>query len=185
MKTVGYLMITIGFLAGSLTAVQTAKNEVNWGWYLPVLILGAVGVSLARFGQQLRSRDQGTLRADIENVTSSIHRIVERIGQLNDQKGQIHPCDLHGRIDDLFPEDLATFVDARESIGHVYGLPAYADVMNEFAAGERYLNRVWSASVDGYVDDAHEYLERAMHQFETAQRKLIRLREHEGRMDAG
>jgi hypothetical protein len=37
--------------------------------------------------------------------------------------------------------------------------------MNEFAAGERYLNRVWSASVDCYIDDVHEYLGRAKEQF--------------------
>ncbi len=63
------------------------------------------------------------------------------------------------RIDELFPGDLNTFVEARETIPHVYGLQAYADVMSHFAAGERYLNRVWSASADGYVDEVRTYLE--------------------------
>jgi hypothetical protein len=63
------------------------------------------------------------------------------------------------------------------SIAHVYGLPAYADVMNEFAAGERYLNRVWSASVDCYIDDVHQYLQQARHQFEQTHKKLQALRQ--------
>ena len=48
---------------------------------------------------------------------------------------------------------------------HVFGIQNYADVMSNFAAGERYINRVWSASTDGYVDEVREYLERAHRQF--------------------
>lgn len=177
MKTVGYLLITIGFLAGSLTAVQTQANQINWNWFLPALILGAVGVAMARWGQQVQSRDAATLSDNVDVLALSLDRMVRNVTQLDQQKGSMHPYEVHGRIDQLFPEALSTFVEARESIAHVYGLPAYADVMNEFAAGERYLNRVWSASVDGYIDDVHEYLGRAKHQFEEARRKLQLLRE--------
>ena len=44
----------------------------------------------------------------------------------------------------------------------------YADVMSGFAAGERYINRVWSASTDGYEDEVHLYLEKARMQFAEA-----------------
>jgi putative OPT family oligopeptide transporter len=67
-----------------------------------------------------------------------------------------------------FPRDLDAFVQARESVAHRYGLQAYAEVMNPFAAGERYLNRVWSTSTDGYVDEAHRYIDMAREQFESA-----------------
>lgn len=40
--------------------------------------------------------------------------------------------------------------------------------MNPFAAGERYLNRVWSTSTDGYIDEAHIYVTKAREQFESA-----------------
>ena len=49
-----------------------------------------------------------------------------------------------------------------------FGLQSFADVMNPFAAGERYLNRVWSASTDGYIDEAHTYVTKAREQFELA-----------------
>jgi hypothetical protein len=67
-----------------------------------------------------------------------------------------------------FPRDLDAFVQARESVAHRFGLQAYAEVMNPFAAGERYLNRVWSTSTDGYVDEAHRYIDMAREQFESA-----------------
>ena len=48
---------------------------------------------------------------------------------------------------------------------HVFGMQNYADVMSNFAAGERYINRVWSASTDGYEDEVRAYLVRALDQF--------------------
>jgi hypothetical protein len=40
--------------------------------------------------------------------------------------------------------------------------------MNYFATAERYLNRVWSASADGYIDEIVEYMEKSEKQFEEA-----------------
>ena len=58
---------------------------------------------------------------------------------------------------------------------HVFGIQNYADVMSNFAAGERYINRVWSASTDGYVDEVREYLERAHKQFTEGRRHFSEL----------
>ena len=55
---------------------------------------------------------------------------------------------------------------------HLFGLQTYADIMSSFAAGERYINRVWSASADGYEGEAATYLEKAAQQFADAQRQL-------------
>ena len=39
-----------------------------------------------------------------------------------------------------------------------FGMTAYAEVMSRFAAGERLLNRAWSASADGYLDEVVQSL---------------------------
>jgi hypothetical protein len=44
--------------------------------------------------------------------------------------------------------------------------------MNSFAAGERNLNRVWSASTDGYIDEAHDYIALAREQMVEALEKF-------------
>jgi hypothetical protein len=80
------------------------------------------------------------------------------------------------RIDELFIDDIDKFVDARESIAHRYGLAAYGEVMGSFAAGERYLNRVWSASADGYIDEVNAYLEKTREQFVDSLEKIRRLK---------
>ena len=175
MKAAGFILLTIGFLGGAFVASLTEANEVDWAWYLPAVFLGAIGVALARVASHRESQHADKLTSNIDVLHASIARVVESIRKLDAEKESMNPYDFHGRIDELFPEDLTAFVDARESIGHVHGLAAYADVMNEFAAGERYLNRVWSASVDGYIDEVQEYTGRARHQFEEAQRKLSAL----------
>jgi len=80
-------------------------------------------------------------------------------------------------IDRLLREDLNDFANARESMKYVFGLQNYADVMSAFAAGERYINRVWSASTDGYVDEVHNYLERATQQFREARSLFAELQQ--------
>ena len=44
--------------------------------------------------------------------------------------------------------------------------------MSSFAAGERYLNRVWSASADGYIDEVNTYIEKAREQFVDSLNKI-------------
>ncbi len=96
--------------------------------------------------------------------------------RLNEEKLSINTYDVRHRIDELFVEDLNTFVQTRQSIAHTYGLGAYADVMSCFAAGERYLNRVWSASADGYIDEVNAYLEKAQGQFAESLEKIQQLK---------
>jgi hypothetical protein len=48
--------------------------------------------------------------------------------------------------------------------------------MNSFAAGERYLNRVWSASADGYIDEVNTYIEKAKEQFIESFEKIKNLK---------
>jgi len=164
MQKLGYLMITIGFLAGALAATAD-KDVVYWYYFLASLVVGAAGVACVHLGKRRQRREVGKLTADGQVIEASLARMAENITLLNEQKQSINTYDMRHRIDELFLEDLAAFVEARESIAHVHGLQAYADVMSSFAAGERYLNRVWSASADGYIDEVNVYLDKAREQF--------------------
>ncbi len=172
MRALGYLLITAGFLAGSVVAVQTEENHIEWSWFLPAFAVGVVGVVLARVGTQREARGETKLAGDLETLTSSLERLVDNLERLAAEDNNADPYRVHGRIDELLRDDLASFADARECIGHIFSLAAYADVMNAFAAGERYVNRVWSASIDGWIDELEEYLGRAKEQFVDAQGKL-------------
>jgi hypothetical protein len=207
MKKLGYLMITFGFLAGSLLAVMGPRIvryprfiyrffhflgldswldsllavleqcPVRWDLFAGALTVGAVGVAIVRLSNRRESRLEGKLTSNIQSIETSLNRIVENMRRLNAEKQSINTYDMRHRIDELLRADLGTFVDARESIAQVHGLGAYADVMSNFAAGERYLNRVWSASADGYIDEVNAYLDKAHIQFVEALQRLRRLTE--------
>lgn len=149
--------------AGSETASD--KGYVKWLWYIPALALGFAGVVIIRSTEAKQSQTEHHVAANIETIETSLGRIVTKITELDGDKHNIHTYDVRHRIDELFTDDLETFVDARESIVHRYGLAAYGEVMTRFASAERYLNRVWSASADGYIDEVNEYLTRAKDQF--------------------
>ena len=171
MKKIGYILITAGFLGAALTTVLHT-TEVRWTSFTIGIAVGIAGVAMVRITISRAAKEEGALAGNIADIQESLANIVEKITRLNQEKTSINPYDLRHRIDELFPDDLSKFVDAREAIGHVYGLQAYADLMSIFAAGERYLNRVWSASADGYINECHTYLEKAREQFTETQEKL-------------
>lgn len=176
MKKLGFLMITLSFLAAALASVVD-KDEVRWDYFSGALAAGIAGIVLVRAGKRQENRAVGKLAANIQVIEASMGRIVENISHLNEEKQSINPYDVRHRIDELFCEDIVTFVEARESIGQVFGLAVYADIMSHFASGERYLNRVWSASADGYIDEVAAYLDKAQLQFSEALEKVRRLKE--------
>jgi hypothetical protein len=172
-KFLGFLLCALGFLLAALVTVQTEADEIVWRLFVPAL---AVSVAGAIINQRAVRRAKGlfeTVERDTRTLEESLGCILERLGEIEGQPGA-RP-EVHHRIDALLRDPLDRFVEARHSLAHCHGLSAYAGIMNEFAAGERYLNRVWSASVDGYVDEVQEYLVRARVQFTAAQDKLHNL----------
>jgi hypothetical protein len=171
MKLIGFLMVIVGFIAAALAAVVD-ESAVKWLWYVPALAVAVAGVTAIRIEEVGRSKTEHHVTAKIETIDGSIGRIVANINKLNSEKNSINTYKMRHRIDELFVNDLEMFVDARESIGHRYGLAAYGDVMSSFAAGERYLNRVWSASADGYIDEVNDYIQKACEQFTDCLNKI-------------
>jgi hypothetical protein len=137
------------------------------------LVVGFAGVFLARHGSRAAATAADLLEANMAAVRESLDNVVRDVGRLNREKNDIPTYDVGKEIDRSVLDDLNRFVDARKAISHTYGLQAYADIMSHYAGGERYLNRVWSASADGYVDEVNAYLALALEQFELATEKLV------------
>ena len=191
MKWIGFLLVTVGFIIAALATVvdqsaiegldaapapeesslespdsaAVAESPIKWLWYVPALAVGVAGVVTIRTAEAKQSKTEHHVAANIETVESSLQRIAANLDTLNADKHSIDTYDMRHKIDELFMDDLEMFVEARESIVHRYGLIAYGEIMGSFAAGERYLNRVWSASADGYIDEVNEYIEKAKDQF--------------------
>lgn len=174
MKLLGFLLVVAGFLAGAYFLTGAGGSVIGWGFAVSFLIACA-GVVLLRVLTRKQKGAVEKVTSEVKTAERSLSRLVTGVTELEREKDTINVYDLSQEIDDRFNDDLDQFVEARESIAIAYGLPVYADVMSHFAAGERYLNRVWSCSVDGYIDEAHTYLRRARDQFVEGHGKLANL----------
>lgn len=166
-KTVALLTIMASFLAGAFISVLD-PTQVNWTWFVPVLSVGVIALFIYRKAHHVEAKASHRLSGNLAILGTSLANILANLEALSAGSANLPVFEARFEIDRLLREDLTNFADARESMKHVFGLQRYADVMSAFAAGERYINRVWSASTDGYVDEVHSYLERATHQFREA-----------------
>ena len=169
MKTLGFLMLAAGFLAGAFVASLDALTT-DWSRFVPAAALALAGLLLHRRAVRAESHSQDRVAANRTVPDANRPRLMEQPQALRGDKVSIPTYEMRFEIDRRFRDDLFAFVDARHSMSILFGLQAYADIMSAFAAGERYLNRVWSASTDGYVDEVLETVERAYEQFTEARR---------------
>jgi hypothetical protein len=167
MKTFALLLVIGTFLAGSFLAVLDPR-EVDWSWMVPVLLIGVIGLWTYRKAHHGEARAVHKLAGNIDLLGKSLDNILAKLKLINRNKDELPTYEARFEIDRLFRDDLNNFAEARESMIHVFGMQNFADVMSNFAAGERYINRVWSASTDGYVDEVNLYLNRALDQFRGA-----------------
>jgi hypothetical protein len=175
-KKIGLLLITLSFLMASYLSVLDSVT-VDWRLFIPAFLVGIVGIGFIQWAKHKLAGETDRIASDLSAVEESLQNVVRLVSDLDARKNEIHTYDMRHRIDELLLDDLDQFVNSRQSISHAYGLQTYADVMSHFAGGERYLNRVWSASADGYIDEVNAYLTKAHEQFEIALGRIAELRE--------
>ncbi|GJM09987.1 MAG: hypothetical protein DHS20C11_22630 [Lysobacteraceae bacterium] len=171
MKALSYLLLVIGFLGAAFVA-SLDPRAVNWLAYIPCIVVCGLGVFFNKKADHAHAKDDTRMGENMDTLRNSLANIVKNLNDLNDRRMELPVYEVRFDIDKLFRADLNAFADSRETISHRYGLKQYADVMSAFAAGERYINRVWSASTDGYVDEVRMYLDKAYHQFIEAEQKF-------------
>ncbi len=173
MKTISYMIVMAAFLGGAfLTSLD--QTHVDWVTFLPVIFAGVIGVVMIKREEAAQARSSDRLANDRRVLEESLDNIVRNLEALDGRKDAVPTYDMRFEIDKLFREDLFAFADARDSMKHIFGLQSFADVMSSFAAGERYINRVWSASTDGYVDEVLLYVGKSLSQFRHAREEFAK-----------
>jgi hypothetical protein len=174
---IGHLLLWTGFLSGSLAAVfRTNRTDVpwltiNWYWFgasIAVGIAGVIALRRRRSSAALQTRMQGSL----SQIQGNLDQLVSKMHDLQQQHPNLTPRQTLDYIDHQLADHFREFGDGRNAITAAYGLETFAEVMSGFAASERYINRVWSASADGYVDEASSYIDLSLNELEAAQRVM-------------
>jgi hypothetical protein len=170
MKGLGYLLLCGGFIIAAYATALDVEN-VSWPLFAAAAIAAVAGVIAIKRHARSISQSEAVLENNRAELRESIDNVVKDLREIV-SSGSLRGAALRDRIDEKLRPDLARFAAARESMVHLFGLQTYADIMTHFATGERYVNRVWSSSADGYDVEAARYLGKAEEQFADAQKQL-------------
>lgn len=165
-RGLGAVCLVAGLLAATFFSV-VRLDGVPWKEFSFGLGAALIGALLVRSTDE--KRGGGMLILNVQIIRSSLTMLSAKLRNLDPAKRErLGVFEIRHFIDRHLLHDLHRFLGARETLIYKHGLSDYARVMDAFAAGERALNRAWSASADGYVDEVNECLERARGRFEEA-----------------
>ncbi len=168
MKALGGTLLAVGFLSGSYMAVSEVASVpwLSYGVCAAIMIVGMVILRNARASEAENAGEKHV--ADVETLRTSLASLIGKVSGLESTSDDEAQLEIHHRIDAELLDDINTFVEARESMIPRFGMQRYADIMSPFANGERLINRAWSASADGYVDEVRTCVRNARLEWETA-----------------
>lgn len=151
-----------------------AVGGVGWLVGIVLIVCGAV---LARMQQAEDNAGGGAGAAGRLDFAASIDEARERITAIRSQIADLAmDTDAPGArdaIDRLTAEILEPIVEARGQLITRHGLAGFAEYFGPYSAGERNVNRAWSALTDGHAVVARQALESADTAFEAAHATFV------------
>lgn len=171
MKTLGSLCLLVGFLSGAYFVVAQA-HAIDWLYYGIGAAFMVAGIGLMHVARGRAAAGSEQHDEDLDVLEASLESLGARVESFAAVEADEDLLGMHTRIDAELLDDINAFVEVRESMIPRLGMQPYADIMSPFATGERLLNRAWSASVDGYVDEVRVCVKEAASELRSAQARL-------------
>jgi hypothetical protein len=173
-RLIGHVLLWIGFLGGAFVAVRSTEVDdnpwttISWPAYGVAIAVAVAGVVQLRLTKNRLREATEDHAANVDELAAVLGRVRKRLAEWQTDDNQLDVYAVHHRIEEHLADDLATFADRRESLIDAFGLEHYANIMTEFALAERTINRMWSASADGYIDEVNACLTRAIEHLDAA-----------------
>ena len=152
--------------------VKSSWATVNWIWYFISAAIGISGIAFVRAGKKSAAGQGEKTEASLKQIKAHLADLVNNTEKLNNEIKNFKPRQILNYIENQLQDDMRGFADGRDSITAEHGLQVFAEVMTQFAAGERAINRAWSASADGYIEEAATCVQRGLEMLKTAQKIL-------------
>jgi hypothetical protein len=174
----GHVLLWVGFLDGALVTVRSTEvpgdpwATIAWFEYAVALAVAVAGVIILRTTKRSARAGAEKQAGNVAEMKAVLMRLRKRLEFWQTDAGKMPVHDVHRAIDEHLTDDFALFADLRESLIDAFGLSGFAAVMTEFALAERTVNRIWSASADGYIDEVAACLPRAVAHLDHAIQRL-------------
>jgi hypothetical protein len=145
---------------------------IPWWHYAASMVVGIAGVVILRRARRSHHVTDDHAAAQLSELRGSLDRVAANVERARKEFPKWSPPQLVRFLDENCATDFALFADSREVLARRFGLNAFAEVMTQFASGERFVNRAWSAAADGYVEEAANNLDRASQHLAHAQQLI-------------
>jgi len=126
-------------------------------WFLAALVAMISGVVLKRAAAYAAGGATGVAGTMTHvQVRAHMAELASKLDDLAARADGLSAHDLHAELDPLLSEDVYRIVESRTAVANKFGAGGFVAVFGPFASAERFLNRAWSAAVDGNADEARE-----------------------------
>lgn len=180
-KIAGWITFSIGFLLGLVYALPESPDIFMFGTGGVLCVVGIIFLQIKPARDVRRpSRDDGSPDSQeqsgdptaphfVFDADTSMQHLVWFVEQI---KPELSNQELQQQIEKIQLYQIAPMVKYRHQLQDDLGMESFAHAYSFFASGERYLNRAWSAVVDGYRDEAFNCLTTAREAFASCREAL-------------
>ena len=174
MSQVGFFVFVVG-IAIAISGGAKMPTTGDWPDTVPLFLVGCAITILGLVIWRKALAAAHVVHSAESEKQDAMALLAALMGPAKKLGSEIDSLDvetINSRADDLIETYVLPFAEDRKSILQEFGMDLGADVLCTMAFGERMLNRVWSASADGHVQEARACFPEALAAFELAQAKL-------------
>ena len=178
LRYLGIILFTLGSIvaisSGAKMPVDGAKFSDTTMVFIVALILGIVGNILwhKTEKQAVLAELESHKNDEASNPTILLKNFIPKLEEIKTKGKGLQGMELCNELDLIMDKYLHPLVAKRKILIDLLGQEKGAEVLLIIAYAERMLNRVWSASSDGYPDEAQDCLEDSLNNFKQALAKL-------------
>lgn len=157
-----------------IASLPSLWSAVYWPGYLISAVVGICGAFLIRRSTHTEIESDVHRQAGLDQLVATLQSLNLQIDRLVEALPQLAPEETVAWIDTHCSPLCTDFAESRDLMKRAFGLDGFAAVMSDFASGERFLNRVWSAAADGYMEEAWRSLRTSQQFFHAAATEMLR-----------
>ena len=177
MVIVAWTLLMAGLMIASLAVAHGQESQNVAGLVANVYFLLGIGIIVAsivlrRWKGSRRGPEGSEEQSSLAAIQGKLQIILKELRAIGDGRESMVTREMTERIDTLLNNPVFEIVELRQAMIGQVGYGPYGMFMSDFATGERFISRSWSAGVDGYDDEAFEYVEKSLPFFESARDHL-------------
>ena len=172
MQKAGFGVFVVGIAVAISGGAKLPEVGSEWPTTVPLFMVGCVisVVGLILWRRGLADSSAATLKAagGKPDAVALLTSLLEPARAFAAKCRTLELDSLNAGVDELLESYILPFAEVRQTIIQRFGMEEGAEVLVTMAYGERMLNRAWSASADGHIQEARACIPEALAAFEEA-----------------